>query len=123
MTTSSYRECTKAPTTSRRGALLSTLDRSPVQGQGRIASERAGREARCSRDHHLARMLRVVFEESFLVFQRFCSGLHSASGVGHARDERVLAWRRAIPCIGQQLPGVLAVPVSYTHLRAHETPE
>src|SRR5687767_9181754 len=36
MTTSSYQECTEAPTTSRRGALLSTLDALPVQAQDRI---------------------------------------------------------------------------------------
>ena len=58
-------------------------------------------------DRHLAWKLRVVLEERLLVLQSCSVGCTLPVDVGHARDQRVLAGRGAVPGVGEQLPGVL----------------
>src|SRR5258706_16015456 len=60
-------------------------------------------------DHHLARKLRIVFEHGLLpLIQDRGFRLHYAIGVRGARNQRVLARRRAFPLQREELPSVLA---------------
>ena len=58
-------------------------------------------------DHHGPRRLRVVLQERPLDLQLLRRRLHHPVDVGHARGDRVLARRRAVPRIVEELPGVL----------------
>src|SRR6185436_10372592 len=62
-----------------------------------------------SRNHHFSRALRIVLEERLLVLELLLGRLHLAAHLGHARDQRVLARRRAGPRIGEQLPAELVL--------------
>jgi hypothetical protein len=60
-----------------------------------------------SGDHEFAGDLRVVFEKCFLRRQICGRRLNLPGDVGHARHERMLARRGALPVIRKQLPGIL----------------
>src|ERR1051325_4907288 len=74
------------------------------------AATRTSRRSRStenlSRDSEVPRELAVVFEKRLLLRQRF--RLHVAGAVGRARDDGVLAGRRAVPGVREVLPRVFA---------------
>ena len=84
------------------------LARAQIVERARGSSEYCGRRLTTHLgDCYLPRILRVIFQEGLLRLELFGCRLHSAGGVDDARYQRVLARRRVVPRIGEQLPRIL----------------